>query len=88
MGHVKIMWYAICSLVPRYGTKRDCESAIGQHLLENDQCALNYDNKRFSILAAARNSFHLNLLVAAYIKTQRPVLCRQKEFVYTLELFR
>ena len=34
-------------------TKPDCDSAIGQYLLDNDQCALNYDNKRFSIHAAA-----------------------------------
>ena len=51
----------------RNDTKRDCDSAIGQHLLENDQCALNYDNKRFSILATACSSFHLNFLEAAYI---------------------
>ena len=50
-----------------------------QYLLDNDQCALNYDNKRFSILAAARSSFHLNLLEAAYIKTWHPMLCRQKD---------
>ena len=68
-------------------TKPNCDSAVGQHLLENDQCALNYDNKWFSILATAHSSFHLNLLEAAYIKTQRPVLCRQREFVYTLKLF-
>ena len=72
----------------RTDTKPDCDSAIGQHLLDNDRCALNYDDKRFSILAAARNSFHLNLSEATYIKTRRPVLCRQKEFVYTLKLFR
>ena len=71
----------------RNNTKPDCDSAIGQHLLENDQCALNYDNQRLSILATARSSFHLNLLEAAYIKTQSPVLCRQKEFVHTLKLF-
>ena len=68
--------------------RKCCDSAIGQHLLENDQCVLNYDDKRFSILATTRSSFHLNLLEAAYIKTQRPVLCRRKEFVYTLKLFR
>ena len=73
-------------LCKRNDTKPD--SATGQHLLDNGQCALNYDDKRFSILAAARSSFHLNLLEAAYIKTWRPVLCRQKEFVYTLKLFR
>ena len=71
----------------RTDTKPDCDSAIGQHLLDNDQCALNYDNKRFSILAAARSSFYYNLLEPAYIKTRRPVLCREKEFVYTLKLF-
>ena len=72
----------------RNDTKPHCDFAIGQHLLYNDQCALNYDNKRFSILAAACSSLHLNLLEAAYIKTRRPVFCRQKEFVYTLKLFR
>ena len=51
----------------RNDTKPDCDSAIGQHLSENDQCALNYDNKLFSILATARSSFHLNLSEAAYI---------------------
>ena len=72
----------------RDDSKPDCDSAIGQHLFENDQCALNYNNKRFSILATARSSFHLNLSEAADIKTQHLVLCRQKEFVYTLKLFR
>ena len=72
----------------RNDTKLDCDSAIGQHILDNDQCALKYDNKRFSILATARSSFHFNLLEAAYIKSRRLVLCRQKEFVHTLKLFR
>ena len=72
----------------RNDIKPNCDSAIGQHLLYNGQCAFNYDNKRFSILAAARSSFHLNLFEAAYIKTRRVVLCRQKELVYTLKLFR
>ena len=71
----------------RKNTKPDCDSAIGQHLLENDQCALNYDDKQFSIFATALSSFHFNPLEAAYIKTRRPALCRQKEFVYTLKLF-
>ena len=56
-------------LCKRTDTKPDCDSAIGQHLLDNDRCALNYDDKRFSILAAARSSFHLNFLEATYIKT-------------------
>ena len=31
----------------------DCDSAIGQHLLDNEQCAANYNEKRFEILVAA-----------------------------------
>ena len=72
----------------RNDTKPDCDFVIGQHVLDDDQRALNYDNKRFSILAVARSSFHLNLLEAVCIKTLRPVLCRQKKFVYTLKLSR
>ena len=72
----------------RSNTKPGCDSAIGYHLLENEQGVLNYGSKRFSILSTVRSSFHLNLLEAAYIKTQRLVLYGQKEFVYTLKLFR
>ena len=45
-------------------TKPDSDSAIGQHLLENEQCVINYANKWFSILATSRSFFHLNLLEA------------------------
>ena len=54
-------------LCKRNDTKPDCDSTIGQHLLKSDKCALNYDNKRFSILATARSSFHLNLLAVAIL---------------------
>ena len=66
----------------------ECDSAIGQHLLENDQCAANYNDDQFSILDTARSLFHLSLLQASYIKVRRPNLCKQKEFVYTLKLFK
>ena len=59
-----------------------------QHLLDNEQCAANYNDKRFKILAVARNLFHLCLLQATFIKTKHPVLCKQKEFVYALKLFK
>ena len=48
----------------------DCDSTISLHFLENEQCALNYENKRFSIFAIARSLFHLNLLEAVYINSQ------------------
>ena len=66
----------------------DCESAMGQHLLDNKQCAANYNDKRFKILAVAHNLFHLCLLEATFTKTRHPILCKQKEFVYTLKLFK
>ena len=66
----------------------ECNAAIGQHLLENDQCAANYNEDQFSILDTARSRFHLTLLEASYIRVQRPNLCKQKEFVYTLNLFK
>ena len=53
-------------------------------ILKNEQCALNYDDKRFSILDTACSSFHVNHLEAVYIKTPHTVLYRQKEFVYAL----
>ena len=62
----------------------ECDSAIGQHLLENDRCAINYNDDQFSILHTARSLFHLSLLEASYIKVRRPNLCKQKEFAYTL----
>ena len=62
------------------------ESAIGQHLLDNAQCALHYSNEKFSILARDRSSFHLSALEATFIKSLNPLLCKQKEFVYSLKI--
>ena len=61
-------------------------SAIGQHLLQNPTCARDYNDSKFSILARGRTSFHLSTLEATYIKTSKPNLCKQKEFVYGLKI--
>ena len=61
-------------------------SAIGQHLLQNPTCAREYNDNRFSILAGECTSFHLSTLEATYIKTSKPNLCKQKEFVYGLRI--
>ena len=37
-------------------------------------------------LARGRTSFHLSTLEATYIKTSKPNLCKQKEFVYGLKI--
>ena len=53
-----------------------CVSAIGQHLLENPECAKMYNDDKFWIIGQARSSFHLGGLESVYIKTQNPELCR------------
>ena len=63
-----------------------CNSAIGQLFLENEECTKHYNNPQFSILASARSSFHLSVLEATYINSLQPTLCRQKEFVYSLQI--
>jgi len=57
------------------------KSAIGQHLLDNAQCASHYNKDKFSVLARARTPFHLSVLEATFIKSLNPLLCKQKEFV-------
>ena len=67
--------------------RNKCDLAIGQHLLENPDCAKMCNDDKFRIIGQARSSFHLGVLEFVYIKTQNPVLCRQKEFVFSLGLF-
>ena len=62
------------------------DSAIGQHLLENKECAKHYNDAQFSILATARSSFHLSVLEATYINSLQPIFCHQKKFVYSLQI--
>ena len=64
------------------------KSTIGQYLLDNPMCAKNYSDGKFTILLFGRSSFHLSALEAVYIKSCKPSLCRQKEFVYNLKLLR
>ena len=60
--------------------------AIEQHLLKNPKCARVYNDNKFSILARGHTSLHLSTLEATYIKTSKPNLCKQKEFVYGLKI--
>ena len=58
------------------------------HLLENPACANAYDESCFKILATAKSKFHLDVLEGVFINTQKPVLCKHKEFVYHVTLFK
>ena len=68
-------------------SKINCESAIGQHLLMNPECAKTYTDDNFWIIGQGRPSFHLSVLESVYIKTQNPVLCKQKGFIFSLGIF-
>ena len=67
-------------------SKINCESAIGQHLLTNPECAKTYTDDNFRIIGQARSSFHLSVLESVYIKTQNPVLCRQRFHLFAWNL--
>ena len=67
-------------------TVKTSDSAIGQHLLDNPDCAKLYNDDMFRIIVRARSSFHLAVLESIYIQTKKPPLCRQKEFVFSLGL--
>ena len=67
--------------------KRTSDSAITKHLRLNADCLSEDLNQAFRVLASARNSTHLNVLEALFIKRLAPPLCSQKEHVRALSLF-
>ena len=69
-------------------SKMKSGSAIGQHLIKYLECAKTYSDDNFRIIGQARSSFHLSVLESVYIKTQNPVLCKQKELIFSLGLFK
>ena len=40
----------------------------------------------FIFLARGHSSFHISALEATFIKSLNPLLCKQKEFVYSLKI--
>ena len=62
------------------------DSAIAQHLCENKDCADAYNHERFTILAQARSLFYFKTLKVICISSTKPILCRQKMFVYSLQV--
>lgn len=63
-------------------------SAIGQHLVDNPECAKDFCRERFTVLVRARSEFHLSVMESINIQTMQPPLCRQKNFVYSTVLFK
>ena len=63
-------------------------SAIAEHLIKNRSCGTSYNKDTFTIINTARSKLQLNILEALHIMHDRPVLCRQKQFVYGTLLFK
>ena len=53
---------------------------------QNPDCAPHDYYRQFSILAKTRLQFLLAALEDIFIKTQKPILCRQAEFVHSLQI--
>ena len=68
--------------------KINCESAIAQPLVQIQNAPKHIQTTFYGSLGKQGSSFHLRVLESVYIKTQNPVLCRQKEFVVSLGLFK
>ena len=50
-------------------------------LMRNSECATQYSNDQFSILAKAESMFYLSVLEATYVKSSKSIVCRQKVFI-------
>ena len=53
----------------------------------NPECAKHYEDKKFSLLATGRDTYHLSVLGCLYIKTLKPKLCKL-QFVYNSRLYK
>ena len=63
-------------------SKMNCDSVIG-----NPNCAKTHTGDNLWFVGHARSSFYLSVLGSFYIKTQNPVLGKQKESIFSLGLF-
>ena len=64
------------------------KSAIYRHLVSSPDCRKLFDDSWFSVICRARFFKQLQVLEAVYIRTRDPVLCKQKENVVALTLFK
>ena len=64
------------------------KSAIYKHLVSSPDCRKLFDDSWFSVICRARFFKQLQVLEAVYIRTRDPVLCKQKENVVALTLFK
>ena len=81
----------IAQHVPAKLTRRELintpQSAIGEHLMTSNTCLDEFNRDQFTIVCKARTCSVLHVLEALCIKTLRPDLGKQTEFVKCLDLF-
>ena len=64
-------------------------SFVQEHLLNNPNCAENYNDSRFKLISRVRNAYHLCILKSLFIKTLEPKLFKQRDHdVYNLNLYK
>ena len=61
----------------------ESDSAIGQHLLEFNQCTRNYSDSQFKILTRARSQFRLSLLEAVYISRKKQICAGKSSSIHS-----
>ena len=64
------------------------KSAIYKHLVSSPDCRKLFDDSWFSVICCARFFKQFQVLEAVYIRIRDPVLCKQKENVVALTLFK
>ena len=62
-------------------------SSISEHLVNNPLCGKSYNEKMFKIMRSCTNILDLVKIEAIYIHLNKPELCKQREFDYSLSLF-
>ena len=66
----------------------DYQSSVAKHLVDNHQCAVNYDDSCFRVVCVSSSKSRLEVLEALFIRSLTPDLCSQKNNVAVLKLFR
>ena len=66
-------------------------SHVISHVFRRVTCHVSrvtYTDDNFRIIGQARSSCHISVLESVYIKTQNPVLCELKDFIFSLGIFK
>ena len=72
---------------PKNMTTATKRSSVAEHLVNNRECAKKYDLCRFKLIHHCNNVTGVIKMEAIAIYLEKPVLCKQKEFVYKVPLF-